>query len=98
MLIIPGQKEKKWLQIAEKQLKHFENAPLPSVTRVKMYADIFPDQQKAIFKAYVTVVNKTATPITQLLLDGDNITDYSVKYNGAAIAYTIPLFYNRGKI
>jgi len=88
---------KEMAAVAEKKLKHYENTPLPSVTRVKMYTDIFPDQQKAIFKAYVTVVNKTATPITQLLLDGDNITDYSVKYNGAALTYTIPLFYKRGK-
>lgn len=81
----------------EKKLKHFGNAPLPSPTRVKLYVDIFPEQQKAIFKAYVTVVNKTATPITELLLDGDNITDYSIKYNDAAIPYTIPLYHNRGK-
>ena len=83
--------------VTEKKLKGYENAPLPSVTQVKMYVDIFPDQQKALFKAYVTVVNKTAAPITQLLLDGDHVTNYSVKYAGQAIPYTIPLYYNRGK-
>ena len=81
----------------EKKLKHFEDEPVPTVTGIKMFADIFPGKQKAVFKSYVTVVNNNAVPVTQVLLDGDNITGYTLKYNGAAIAYTTPIFYDRGK-
>lgn len=83
--------------LAEKQLKHFENDPYPSVTSLKIFADIFPSQQKAVFKSYVTIVNKTAVPINHLLLDGDNLTDYSIKFNNAPLPYSIPLFFDRGK-
>lgn len=82
---------------AEKKLKHFEDMPLPKVTNIKIFADLYPAEQKATFKSYVTLVNKTAIPITQLLLDGDNVTDYSIKYNGADISYTNPLLFKRGK-
>jgi len=81
----------------EKTLKHFEDAPLPAITGIEMFVDIFPEEQKAVFKTYVTVVNNNAVPISQLLLDGDNVTGYSLKYNGTSVPYTVPLFIKRGK-
>ncbi|HWB28310.1 MAG TPA: hypothetical protein VG738_22715 [Chitinophagaceae bacterium] len=83
--------------IAEKTMKHYEDMPLPSIINIKLYADIFPAEHKAGFKAYVTLVNKTTVPITQLLLDGDNISDYTLSYNGSVLSYTNPLIFKRGK-
>ncbi|MDF2432657.1 MAG: type transport system permease protein [Mucilaginibacter sp.] len=80
----------------EKKLKPYANLPLPKVTRIKMYADLFPDKQQQFVKAYVTIVNKTNQPISKLLLDGDELTDYSIKINNRAVPFTYPLMYQRG--
>ncbi|MDB5024172.1 MAG: family transporter protein [Mucilaginibacter sp.] len=82
--------------IYEKTLKGYQNLPLPKVTRVKMYADLYPDKQQAFMKAFVTIVNKTDKPIIKLLLDGDELTDYSIKSEGKPVAFTYPLTYSRG--
>jgi ABC-2 type transport system permease protein len=82
--------------IYEKTLKQYQNLPLPKVTRIKMYADLFPDKQQVFVKAFVTVVNKTRQPIAKLLLDGDELTDYSIKINGSPVSFTYPLMYSRG--
>ncbi|MDB5111270.1 MAG: family transporter protein, partial [Mucilaginibacter sp.] len=47
-------------------------------------------------KAFVTIVNKTNTPITKLLLDGDELTDYSIKIKGKGVPFIYPLMYTRG--
>jgi len=80
----------------EKTLKHYDSLPLPKVTRIKMSVDLFPDRQQAFVSAFVTIVNKTARPISKLLLDGDELTDYSLKTDGADIPFTSPLVYPRG--
>ena len=81
----------------EKRLKHYEDMPLPKVTDIKMTADLFPEKQTAYFNSLVTLVNKTTVPIRELLLDGDNLTDYSLECNGAVLSYTVPLLFPRGK-
>ena len=63
---------------------------------MKMYADLYPDKQQEFVKAYVTLVNKTNKPITQMLLDGDELTDYSITIDGKPMPFTYPLFYSRG--
>ncbi|MDB5133571.1 MAG: family transporter protein [Mucilaginibacter sp.] len=82
--------------IYEKKLKHYSTLPLPKVTRIKMYADLFPDKQQAFVRAFLTIVNKTDKPIVKFLLDGDELTDYSIKNNGNAVPFTYPLVYERG--
>jgi ABC-type transport system involved in multi-copper enzyme maturation permease subunit len=82
--------------IYEKTLKHYASLPLPKIIRVKMYADIFPDKQQQFVKAFVTIVNKSNQPISKMLLDGDELTDYSIKIESKAIPFTSPLIYNRG--
>lgn len=83
--------------ITEKNLKHYESMPLPVATDFKLHIDVFPNQQKAVFKDYVTLVNTTGKPITELLLDGDNISNYTFTYNSMLLGYTNPLLYQRGK-
>jgi hypothetical protein len=92
-----GQETQEHNALTEKQLKHYEDMPLPQMTNLKVYADIYPDDQEVVFKSLLTLVNNTKQPITELLLDGDNISAYSLKYNGSDIAYTCPLFFKRGK-
>lgn len=81
--------------VYEKTLKHFASLPLPKITRIKMYADIFPDKQQQFVKAFVTIVNKTDQPISKVLVDGDEITDYSIKRDGKAVPFISPLIYKR---
>ncbi len=82
--------------IYEKTLKHYDALPLPKVTRIKMYADLFPDKQQAFVKAFVTIENKTNKPIIKLLLDGDELTDYSIEQDGKPVPFTNPLIYGHG--
>ncbi|WP_295677345.1 hypothetical protein [uncultured Mucilaginibacter sp.] len=81
--------------IYEKTLKHFASLPLPKITRVKMFADIYPDKQAQYVKAFLTVVNKNDRPISQMLLDGDELSDYNIKINGKPMPFTSPLIYHR---
>ena len=81
--------------IYEKTLKHFSNLPIPKVTQIKMYADIYPDRQQETVRSYLTVVNKTGKPVSQMLLDGDEITGYSIKQSGRPVPFTSPLIYKR---
>lgn len=82
--------------IYEKALKKYQKLPLPKVTRIKMFADLYPDKQQAFVKAFVTIVNKTDKPIAKLLLDADELTDYSIKSEGKSVPFTCPLTYSRG--
>jgi len=84
--------------IYEKALKKYEKLPLPKVTAIKLNTDIFPDKQAAYTHALVTVVNKNKVPISQLLLDAEELTDYSLKVNGKPVPYTCPLMYPRGEL
>lgn len=81
----------------EKALKKYEKMPLPKVIAIKMDADLYPDKQVAYSHAFVTVVNKNSTPISQLLLDADGLAAYSIKVNGKPMQYTCPLMYPRGE-
>jgi ABC-2 type transport system permease protein len=82
--------------IYEKTLKHFQDLPLPKVTRIKMNADLFPYEKKEFVTAEVTIINKNDKPIYNILLDGDELTDYSISINGKPVAFTYPLLYSRG--
>jgi hypothetical protein len=82
--------------IYEKSLKRYANLPLPKIIDIKMTADLFPDKQQEFVKAFVTIVNKTHQPITKMLMDGDNLTEYSIKTGGEDVPFTYPLMYKRG--
>jgi len=80
----------------EKTLKRYGKLPLPKVTGIKMFVDLYPDKQQAFIKAFVTIRNKTKEPVQQLLLDADGLMDYSVKDAGILVPFTCPLLYPRG--
>ena len=80
----------------EKSLKHFDKLPLPKVTGIKMFVDLYPEKQQAFFKSFVSLKNKTNQPIDEMLLDADGITEYSIKLDGGLVPYTCPLFFPRG--
>jgi ABC-2 type transport system permease protein len=80
----------------EKILKRYQSLPLPKITYVKMYVDLYPDKQQAFTKAFVTIVNKNTVPVKKLLLDAEELTSYSLKQKGRPIPFTDPLLYPRG--
>ncbi len=82
--------------IYEKTLKRYQTLPLPKVTYIKMFTDLYPGKQEAYTRALVTILNKTNHPISQLLLDRDELADYSIKTQGAPVPYTNPLYYTWG--
>lgn len=84
-------------EIYERQLKPYSKLPLPKVTRLELNTDLYPDKQEEVTHAYVSLVNKTEKPIEKLLLDGDELADYSIKQNGRPVSYTSPLLYPRGR-
>lgn len=92
-----GQENQEHNALAEKKMKSYEDMPLPSITYMKVLADLYPGEQKAVFKSFLTLVNNTKQPITNILLDGDNLTDYTLTYNNNPVPYTCPLLYKRGK-
>lgn len=80
----------------ENALKRYAGLPFPKVTNLKLHIDLYPDKQQAFTSAWVTITNQTNRPITQLLVDGDELTDFSIKNEQGAISFTYPLYYRRG--
>jgi hypothetical protein len=80
----------------EKSLKKYEHLPLPKVTSIKMQVELYPDKQQVATHALVTIINKNKVAISQMLLDGDELTNYSLKTNGVLVPFTTPLLYPRG--
>jgi ABC-2 type transport system permease protein len=83
--------------IYEQQLKRYDKLPLPALTRVRMSADLYPDERKAVTHAFVTLTNRTEQPIDSFLLDGDNLSEYSLTDKGELLHYSNPLIYKTGK-
>lgn len=77
-------------------LKRFAGLPFPKVTRIRLQVNLYPAKQQALTNAWVTIQNKTKQPITQLVVDGEELTGFSIKTGGKAIPYTYPLYYPRG--
>jgi len=82
--------------IYEKALKRYQDLPLPKVTSIKMFADLYPYKKQEFVRATVTIVNKNNKPVSEMLLDADGLTDYSIRMNGKPVPFTCPLFYPRG--
>ncbi|MCC8425801.1 hypothetical protein [Mucilaginibacter sp. UR6-11] len=80
----------------EKTLKRYNDLPLPKVTRMILKTDLYPKEKKAFTDAVVTIINKNRQPISQMLLDADMLTSYSMSLNGKPIRYTCPLLYKHG--
>ena len=94
--LTPTEKDKRAVA-SEIHLKKYAGLPLPKVTRIQSFVDLYPEEQREVTKSYITIMNKGNQPIDSLLLDGDNVTDYTFKYNGTLLAYRCPLFFEKGK-
>ena len=79
----------------EKNLKKYQALPLPKISAVKMWADIYPDKQQEFVHAFVTIQNKTSEPIDKILFDGDQLSNYSMKMDGVPVSYSSPLLFKR---
>jgi hypothetical protein len=82
--------------IYEKTLKRYQDQPLPKVTRIKMFAGLYPYKKQEFVRATVTIINKNDKPVKEMLLDADGLSDYSIRMNGEALPFTCPLLYSRG--
>jgi ABC-2 type transport system permease protein len=79
----------------EKILKKFQKDPLPNITKIRLFTDLYPDQRKAVTKAFISIKNNTGLPISRILLDGDQLSSYSVKCRGLNMPFSYPLIYPR---
>jgi len=93
---ITSAEDKERKVIAERQLKRYNDLPLPKVTSLRLTSDLYPSEQRATTKAWLTITNKSARPIDSLLLDGDGLT-YDLLYNDQPLPYRNPLSFPRGK-
>lgn len=82
--------------IYEKTLKPYEKLPLPKITHLQMQMDLFPQSQSFRVHAYVGMVNKTNQPVQTILVDGDDLTSFSLSMNNTQLPYSCPLLYPRG--
>ncbi|HEY4209736.1 MAG TPA: hypothetical protein VGM31_23080, partial [Puia sp.] len=81
----------------ERQLQRYAGLPAPTITRMRMTCELFPSGQRATSHAWLTIANKGDKPIDTLLLDGDNLSSYELRYNGQLLTYANPLSFPRGK-
>ena len=79
----------------ERQLKRYADDPLPSFIQYRLYTDIYPAEHRTATRADFTIVNRTMTPIRTILLDGDELADYSVRCDGKEMPVSYPLIYPR---
>ena len=50
MIFCFNRKMKSRAVLYEKTLKHYEKLPLPKVTGIKMFVDLYPDKQTGIYQ------------------------------------------------
>jgi ABC-2 type transport system permease protein len=81
--------------VYERALKHYDTLPLPVVTRYRLNADLYPEKQEQRTRGTVTLLNASQRPITTLLLDADDLSEYSLSMQGQPISYTQPLLDDR---
>lgn len=80
----------------EKALKPYARLPLPKVTAIRLFIDLFPSRQEAYSRALIKIANRSKESISQLLLDGDGLTEYYISCHKQPLEYTNPLSYPRG--
>ena len=81
----------------EKTMKKYQSLPLPKVTAIKLTSELYPEQQRETTHAFVTLVNRTTRPIEQMVIDGGDLSAFSLSRNGQPMTYSCPLFYDRGR-
>ena len=81
----------------ERQLKKYEDDPLPAIIKYNLHLDVFPEERRTATRAEFVVVNRTTRPIVRMLLDGDHLSTYTIVYNGKTMNYASPLSYPRAR-
>jgi len=59
--------------------------------------DLYPEEKRTVVDARVTIENRTNKPISEMLLDADGLTDYSITAAGQPVPVSYPLMYRRSK-
>ncbi|HET6253582.1 MAG TPA: hypothetical protein VFE32_05890 [Puia sp.] len=81
----------------EKALKKYQALPLPKMTSIRETVELYPEEKRVLVHAKLTIVNRTNRPITEMLLDGDNLTGYTLLENERVMPFSYPLLYPQGK-
>lgn len=69
----------------ERRYKPYEKLPLPKITDVKVWADIFPDRRAFTLKGEYIIKNKTSVPVDSLVVRIDkNLTASSLLFSREA--------------
>jgi hypothetical protein len=68
----------------EKRYQKLERALQPKVTDVKLYADVYPEDRRAMVKAICSITNKWNKPIDTLYVSSSQKLRY-LKINGTAL-------------
>ncbi|MEX6689869.1 hypothetical protein QTN47_20345 [Danxiaibacter flavus] len=89
--------QKEHRALLEKTLKKYEDMTKPEVSGISLTADLYPKQQKAFFHSFITLRNNQNKPVTDLLIDGDNVTDFSIIYKGKQLHFTSPVSFAKPK-
>jgi ABC-2 type transport system permease protein len=80
----------------EKVLKRYAGSPLPKVTNIRLFTDLYPSRQEAYTRARVTIYNRDTRPISQLLIDADELESLDIIHVDKPLSYSCPLYYDRG--
>jgi hypothetical protein len=89
--------QKEHRAILEKSLKKYEDMTKPDVSAISLTADLYPQKQKAYFHSVITLKNNQSNPVTDLLIDGDNVTNFSIIYKGKSLSSSNPVTFARPK-
>ena len=81
----------------EQQLKQYEGIPQPKYTRIKIQADLYPEEREAFFTADVELVNKTESPIDSIHFNSTSLSDFKILLDGDTLRYRFPLEYRAPK-
>lgn len=81
--------------LMEKSLKKYESLPLPRVKAIMMSADLYPENQQALFLADITLVNESDKVISELLTNGGFLHCYEISWHQNKLKYNEPLLYPR---
>ncbi len=89
--------QKEHRALLEKTLKRYEDMAKPDVSSITLTADLYPQKQKAYFHSVITLKNNQNKPVTELLIDGDNVTSFSIIYKGKSLSFSDPAVFTKPK-
>jgi ABC-2 type transport system permease protein len=77
----------------EKNYVEFRDAPMPSVVSIDAAIDIFPEERRIAASANISLINRTAQPISRFLVNIPQHTKiYDVQISGGKLGETNPKY------